>query len=147
MYNCGVRYEYCSKRISWETYRSVTMSKTAPNFEVCFSALAACPSAASSRQEIPYASVQYFGWKLIKCNATPARMIREYPIQEKHSMSKNVGEGYNSFLPIRLGTKRKTFSEYVWAVARSTATLASTTSIEPLRRRWTAEPLDMLWGL
>ena len=30
--------------------------------------------------------------------------------------------------PMRLGTKRKTFSEYVWAVARSTASFASTTS-------------------
>ena len=35
---------------------------------------------------------------------------------------------------MRLGTKRKTFSEYVCAVARSTATLASTTSIGPRLR-------------
>lgn len=32
------------------------------------------------------------------------------------------------------GTKRNTFSEYVWAVARSSATLASTTSIDARRR-------------
>jgi hypothetical protein len=36
-------------------------------------------------------------------------------------------------LPIRFGTKRKTFSEYVCAVARSTANFASTTSIAFLR--------------
>ena len=42
--------------------------------------------------------------------------------------------------PIRFGTNRNTFSEYVCAVARSTATLASTTSIEGLcRRRWGVE--------
>ena len=33
-------------------------------------------------------------------------------------------------MPMRLGTKRKTFSEYVCDVARSTATFASTISIE-----------------
>ena len=48
-----------------ETYLSVTMSKTAPNLDDCPSARAACPSAASSKHEIPYASVQYFGWKLM----------------------------------------------------------------------------------
>lgn len=38
-------------------------------------------------------------------------------------------------IPMRLGTKRKTFSEYDCAVARSTATFASTTPIEALRCR------------
>jgi hypothetical protein len=36
---------------------------------------------------------------------------------------------------MRLGTKRNTFSEYDWAVARSTACLASTISREARRRR------------
>lgn len=37
--------------------------------------------------------------------------------------------------PMRFGTNRKTFSEYVCAVARSTANLASTTStLRPLLR-------------
>ena len=34
---------------------------------------------------------------------------------------------------MRLGTKRKTFSEYDWAVARSTADFASTTSMTEAR--------------
>lgn len=37
--------------------------------------------------------------------------------------------------PMRFGTKRKTFSLYVWAVARSTATFASTTSTDAVLRR------------
>lgn len=44
------------------TNRSVTMSNTAPNFDDWPNALAACPSAASSKQDIQYASVQYLGW-------------------------------------------------------------------------------------
>ena len=44
------------------THLSVTISKTAPNFEVWPSARAAWPSTASNRQEMQYASVQYFGW-------------------------------------------------------------------------------------
>lgn len=38
-------------------------------------------------------------------------------------------------LPMMFGTKRKTFSEYVCAVARSTACLASTISMDARRRR------------
>ena len=55
-------------------------------------------------------------------------MIREYPRSSK-SYNESQTEGERDG-PIRLGTKRKTFSEYVWAVARSTATFASTTSTE-----------------
>lgn len=42
---------------------------------------------------------------------------------------------FESNLPMILGTKRKTFSEYVCAVARSTACLASTISMDARRRR------------
>ena len=50
-------------------------------------------------------------------------------------MSENSGAkgGKGKDEPIRLGTKRKTFSEYVCAVARSTATFASTMSMEGRR--------------
>lgn len=44
------------------TYLSVTMSSTAPNFEVWFNALAACPSTASRIHETKYSTVQAFGW-------------------------------------------------------------------------------------
>ena len=46
---------------------------------------------------------------------------------------------------MRLGAKRKTFSEYVCAVARSTAFLASTTSIEPPLRRFLDVGSGMAW--
>lgn len=52
-----------------------------------------------------------------------------------------------SFSPMMLGTKRKTFSEYVWAVAKSTATLASTCRRESRLRDLgvlLAEPLECL---
>jgi hypothetical protein len=44
-----------------ETYRSVTMSNTAPNLLVCPSALAACPSTASRMLLKKYRPVQAFG--------------------------------------------------------------------------------------
>jgi hypothetical protein len=40
----------------------VTISSTAPNLLVCPSALAACPSTASSRQLTVYSAVQTLGW-------------------------------------------------------------------------------------
>jgi len=43
-------------------YLSVTISKTAPNLEVWFKALAACPSTASRIQETKYSTVHAFGW-------------------------------------------------------------------------------------
>lgn len=57
---------------------------------------------------------------------------------------------WETFSPMMLGTKRKTFSEYVWAVAKSTATLASTcrreSSLRDVRVLWAplAEPLEGL---
>jgi hypothetical protein len=50
----------------------------------------------------------------------------------------------NKDIPMRLGIKRNTFSLYVCAVARSTATFASTMSIEPRLR---ATPFDFLAGM
>lgn len=44
------------------TYRSTTISNTAPNFEVWWSIRAAWPSAASKSWDMPYASVEYLGW-------------------------------------------------------------------------------------
>lgn len=44
------------------TDRSVTMSSTAPNLDVWFSALAACPSTASRMHETKYSTVHIFGW-------------------------------------------------------------------------------------
>lgn len=61
------------------------------------------------------------------------RAAREYNL-ECGSMSDNHGEKAKG-IPMMFGRKRKTFSVYDCAVARSTACFASTTSIgEPLRR-------------
>ena len=58
------------------SHRFVTISSTAPNFEVWPRARAAWPSKASSKHEIQYVIVQYLGWKLMKCNETAARITR-----------------------------------------------------------------------
>ena len=61
---CGIVGD-TDQRSQGDTYRSVTMSKTAPNLDAWPNARAACPSSASRRQDMQYASVQYFGWKLM----------------------------------------------------------------------------------
>ena len=73
----------------------------------------------------------------MKCNESPAKIIRVYPIN--YSGNEYTATEIKT-APIRLGTKRNTFSEYDCAVAKSTATLASTTSMDgPRRRRWDFE--------
>ena len=57
----NIRISVNRSRGTISTDRSVTMSNTAPNLEVCPNARAAWPSTASSRHETVYKRVQYLG--------------------------------------------------------------------------------------